>query len=111
MINSLKFLPKDFTTLKTPFTNFSHEIYFSKIQATVLHLIIQGFCLSLSVLHFIILLSGSKSVKFAQNFHIFLSLSFGLISHFSEIFHSRGNWGTLLTMISSPLSFFAVFSN
>ena len=22
MINSLKFLPKDFTTLKTPFTNF-----------------------------------------------------------------------------------------
>ena len=23
-INSLKFLPKDFTTLKTPFTNFLH---------------------------------------------------------------------------------------
>ena len=31
-----------------------------------------SFCLSFSVLHFIILISGSKSVNFAQKFRIFL---------------------------------------
>ena len=31
-----------------------------------------GFCLSFSVLHLIILISGSKSVKFAQKFRILL---------------------------------------
>ena len=40
--------------------------------ATVLHYNIQAFWSSFSVLHFIILISGSKSVKFAQNFRIFL---------------------------------------
>ena len=40
--------------------------------ATVLHYNIQVFCLSFSVLHFIILISGSKSIKFAQKFRIFL---------------------------------------
>ena len=37
MINSLKFLPKDFTTLRTRFINFLHYIWFFYIQATVLH--------------------------------------------------------------------------
>ena len=40
--------------------------------ATVLHYNIQAFWSSFSVLHFIILISGSKSVKFAQKFRIFL---------------------------------------
>ena len=72
MINSFKFLPKDFTIFRTPFTNFLHQICFSKIQATVLHENTQVFCLSFSVLHFMILISGAKSVNFAQKFRIFL---------------------------------------
>ena len=43
----------------------------SLLPGTVLH--IQVFCLSFSVLHFVILISGSKSVKFAQKFRIFLN--------------------------------------
>ena len=42
------------------------------MQTRVLHQNIQVFCLSFSVLHFIILISGSKSAKFAQKFGIFL---------------------------------------
>ena len=44
----------------------------SKMQTRVLHQNIQVFCLSFSVLHFIILISGSKSAKLAQKFCIFL---------------------------------------
>ena len=42
------------------------------MQATVFHENIQVFCSSLSVLHFIILIVGSKLVKVAQKFCIFL---------------------------------------
>ena len=72
MINLLKFLPKDFTTLRTPFCNFFALNFLFQDISYSLALKYSSFCLSFSVLHFIILISGSKSVKFAQKFRIFL---------------------------------------
>ena len=82
MINSLKFLPNDFTTLRTPFTNFLHQICFSKIQATVLHYNIQVFCIKFFSFAF-----------YNINFWFKISKVCPKISHFSQISHSRGNAG------------------
>ena len=72
MINLLKFLPKHFTTLRTPFTNFFPLNLLFQDTSYSLALKYSRFCLSFPVLHFILLMSGSKSVKFAQKFLIFL---------------------------------------
>ena len=72
MINSLKFLPKDFTTLRTPCTNFFALNLLFQDTSHRLALKYSSFCLDFSVSHFTILISGSKSVKFAQKFRIFL---------------------------------------
>ena len=70
MKNSLKFLPKDFTALMTLFTIFLHYAVNLLFQHTSYSLALKYS--SFSVLHFTILISGSKSVKFAQKFCIFL---------------------------------------
>ena len=69
MIDSLKFLPKDFTTLRPLLQIFCNKFAFPRYKLQSCIKIIEFF---VSVLHFIIVIAGIKSVKFAQKFRIFL---------------------------------------
>ena len=66
----IKIFAQRFHYFKDAFYNFfALNLLF---QDTSYSLALKAFCLSFSVLHFIILISGLKSVKFAQIFRIFL---------------------------------------
>ena len=70
MINSLKFLPKDFTTWEDPFYKFfALNLLF---QDTSYSLALKYSSFLFKFFTFAFLFSGSKSVKFAQKFLIFL---------------------------------------
>ena len=82
MINSLKFLPKDFTYFEDPFYIYFTLICFSKIQAAVLQAIFKFF-----------------NVAFYNiNFWFKISKICPKISHFSQISHSRGSTASIVSV-------------
>ena len=82
MINSLKFLPKDFTTSRTSFTNFF-----------VLNLLFQDTSYSFALKYSSFLLKFFNFAFYNINFGFKISKICPKISHFSQISHSRGNTG------------------
>ena len=82
MIKSLKFLPKDFTTLRTPFTNFF-----------ALNLLFQDTSYSLALKYLSFLFKFFSLAFYNINFWLKISTICSKISHFSYISHSRENTG------------------
>ena len=78
MINSLKFLPKDFTTLRTPFTIFA------------LNLLFQDTSYSLALKYSSFLFKFFSFAFYNINFWFKISKICPKISHFSQISYSRG---------------------
>ena len=90
MINLLKFLPKDFTTLRTPFTIFLHEICFFKIHST---------SYDLALKHSSFLFKFFSFAFHNINFRFKISKICPKILHFSQLSHSSGNTGYQCTVV------------